>query len=332
MPSAIMGVRAGRPLEVWALVALLGVGAALCVLGAVVPSPVAPPVAVNLTIAALGATLAGVLWRTGARTPPWLLHLGIGITLVATTVMVAAAATGEGAVSAGVTFLWLAIYAAIALTPRARRAVVVLGGAGLAIGLTIGIGTMNALLAWLVVTISAAVASEILGGQHVRLLALAASDPLTGLPNRHGLRQLATRDLADAARTGAPIAVAVIDLDGFKGVNDRDGHAAGDALLSSLAGMWRGQLRPRDTVARTGGDEFVFVLPATTIADARTLLERLGRTSPARWSVGIVEMSAGEDLDAGLRRADQAMYRDKSTRRADHGHGLAGDVHQDASS
>jgi diguanylate cyclase (GGDEF)-like protein len=96
----------------------------------------------------------------------------------------------------------------------------------------------------------------------------AVTDPMTGLINRRGL------DLA-MARVGRPAAVAMIDLDRLKVINDTYGHAAGDAALMSLAAALRSVLRASDIAARTGGDEFVVVLPGLSLDEARPILERM---------------------------------------------------------
>ena len=88
-------------------------------------------------------------------------------------------------------------------------------------------------------------------------------------------------------RSGTDCTVVIVDLDGFKAVNDRHGHAAGDQLLVALADAWRLALRPADLVARYGGDAFVLVLPRTDVASAREVLSRLASCSPASWSYGL---------------------------------------------
>ncbi len=102
----------------------------------------------------------------------------------------------------------------------------------------------------------------------------------------------------------------MLDLNGFKQINDHLGHAAGDRLLAELGGSWRARLRAGDILARHGGDEFVLLLPATAPGEAEGVLERLrweglpvstGRWESASWQ-------PGEDLDACLARADRSLY------------------------
>lgn len=107
-----------------------------------------------------------------------------------------------------------------------------------------------------------------------------------------------------------------IDLDGFKAYNDSNGHEAGDRLLESVARDWSGVLRRTDVLARTGGDEFVLVLPATTRPEAEVLMSRLRRANDVAWSAGIVEWLPGEPLPAALQHADEEMYRHKPSPRS----------------
>ena len=149
----------------------------------------------------------------------------------------------------------------------------------------------------------------------------ATHDPLTALPNRALLADRLAQAIARADRDQHLVAVALVDLDHFKPVNDRLGHAAGDALLIEAAQHMRETLRPTDTLARLGGDEFVVVLTdLATVPEAETILQRLserlaesikieGETLSLTASVGYtVYPLDSADADTLLRHADMAMY------------------------
>jgi diguanylate cyclase (GGDEF)-like protein len=150
---------------------------------------------------------------------------------------------------------------------------------------------------------------------------LSREDPLTSLPNVRAFHEQAELLFAVARRSGAPVTVAYIDLDGFKGINDRLGHQQGDRVLSAAAALLRRHTRASDVVARLGGDEFGIILPDTDPEAARRSLERLRdmiATSmrqhdwPITTSVGAVAFvqPPGSVADA-VRRADTLMYRAK---------------------
>jgi diguanylate cyclase (GGDEF)-like protein len=138
----------------------------------------------------------------------------------------------------------------------------------------------------------------------------ATVDPVTGLLNRVGLEAVVS-SLASRESNGLERAVVVLDLDGFKSINDREGHAAGDSLLREVGAVMRAQLRPSDTTARTGGDEFVIVLVRTTVVQAEQVVARLVRALPAPCSYGIAEWRRGEGFTGSLALADAAMYASK---------------------
>lgn len=152
----------------------------------------------------------------------------------------------------------------------------------------------------------------------------ADTDQLTGLANRRHLFEVATQAATQAAVLGKPFALAMIDVDDFKGINDRYGHAIGDEVLSALAGRFRQSLREGALLARYGGEEFAVVLPGTDLVGAFGIVDRLRATvadAPLRTSAGLVELtlSAGvaelsrsvPDLDSLLLEADRALYRAK---------------------
>ncbi|MQA16521.1 MAG: diguanylate cyclase [Pseudonocardiaceae bacterium] len=160
-----------------------------------------------------------------------------------------------------------------------------------------------------------------LAREHVTATEQALSDPLTGLPNRRAMDGLLTDELATT--TTAPCSVALLDIDGFKEVNDTRSHAVGDEVLRAVAGVLRESLRCGDTVARYGGDEFVVVLPDTAPAAAAAALARAVRAvaglPPASGagvtlSAGVVALGlprSDDSATAVLSRADAAMYQAK---------------------
>ncbi|MBX9834327.1 MAG: EAL domain-containing protein, partial [Burkholderiaceae bacterium] len=164
--------------------------------------------------------------------------------------------------------------------------------------------------------------------QEVLLQRLALYDALTGLPNRVLLARKLQESMAQARTKNTRLGVAYLDLDGFKPVNDRLGHGAGDRLLVVVAGRLTRALRPLDTVARLGGDEFVILMPELeSIGDCEAMLHRVMESISAPYTLDtervVVTASIGftmfplddADADALLRHADQAMYAAKQAGR-----------------
>jgi diguanylate cyclase (GGDEF)-like protein len=154
---------------------------------------------------------------------------------------------------------------------------------------------------------------------------LALLDDLTGVGNRRQLMQRLAEECARSGRSGEAFALLVIDLDGFKQVNDTHGHAAGDACLQHFTLMAQTQLRPGDLLARTGGDEFCIVLPSSTLREgimiARRVLEVCrqdaegcsGNDIPIAVSIGIAQWNReiGAFPDRLIAAADHALYEAK---------------------
>jgi diguanylate cyclase (GGDEF)-like protein len=158
-----------------------------------------------------------------------------------------------------------------------------------------------------------------------QLVILASQDGLTGLPNRRRTAELATAALATATVTESPLAIAIIDMDHFKVINDRCGHATGDFVLREFARVGREALRGSDILGRWGGEEFLLVMPEATLEYAHATLERMrtllfGIHLPASGAGLRVSLSAGlvtslrhgRSLDEMIARADAALYAAKN--------------------
>ena len=146
-----------------------------------------------------------------------------------------------------------------------------------------------------------------------QLGAMARTDALTGLPNRRAWDEALDRELAMANRSGAPVCVALLDLDHFKKFNDQNGHPAGDTHLREAADLWSSRLRTADLIARYGGEEFAVLLTATDADQAHALIETLRACVPSEEtaSAGIAEWDGIESSAELLIRADGALYQAK---------------------
>ena len=150
--------------------------------------------------------------------------------------------------------------------------------------------------------------------------ALARHDPLTDVLNRKGLEEALAREISSMRRKDSPLSISLLDIDNFKKLNDRHGHAAGDGALIHLTEITRRHLRPHDTLARYGGEEFVILMPDTQLDEAIEAMVRLQRELTKAiylaanekilitFSAGVAQLLPGEPGVEAIRRADQAMY------------------------
>ncbi len=161
-----------------------------------------------------------------------------------------------------------------------------------------------------------------LARQNRRLDELGRTDALTGLANRRECLSLVGTELARHQRNGRPAVLVILDIDHFKEINDRYGHPIGDEVLCGIARVLRESSRRSDSVARYGGDEFVMMLPETTLRGAEEASRRLrARLEGVRFdsaadlrctvSLGAAEASKEMDVGAWVREADAALYRAK---------------------
>lgn len=164
-------------------------------------------------------------------------------------------------------------------------------------------------------------AHEDLGHKSAELEKLSETDRLTGLTNRMKLEEILDRECRRSSRSSQPLSVIMLDVDGFKAINDTFGHHAGDQVLKDLSWILEDQIRTIDTVGRWGGEEFLMICPGTGVMGAGILAEKL-RTciqahefpvgGPCTCSFGISGFHGGERPEDMVIRADQAMYQAKS--------------------
>lgn len=150
--------------------------------------------------------------------------------------------------------------------------------------------------------------------------ALARHDPLTDMLNRKGLDEALEREISAMRRRNTALSICLLDIDNFKSLNDRLGHAVGDTALVHLANVTRNCMRPTDTLARYGGEEFVILMPDTPLAQGIEIMVRLQRELTKAifladkekllitFSAGVAQLNENESGGEAIRRADQAMY------------------------
>lgn len=216
--------------------------------------------------------------------------------------------------------------AMLALVQSWRAATVLLEGADAARFLVGGFIVPVLLVSTMLALTCITVAFLLLATDRVRrdLHNLASRDPLSGLLNRRGFHELADPLLALSARRDAPVALAVIDLDDFRRLNEQGGHALGDHAIARVGARLLAESRAEDVVARFGGEEFVVLMPLTDGEGAGRFAERL-RLAVAAELAGLASMPSGLTASIGLvaargpvefnamyRRADEALYRAKA--------------------
>jgi diguanylate cyclase (GGDEF)-like protein len=270
--------------------------------------PPAPDTVFALVWVSISALLLLILAQ---RTPRWLVHVQLMASIVVTATLIYGAETNLGAALFGWAYSMVAIYASVWI-PR-RAALVYLLGMAATYLVTLGLrdSLPYMLVTWLITMTVCAAIALLLEYLVSSLRTMAIVDPLTGLFNRAGLESV----LGAHRSFGTPTSLVVIDLDNFKALNDSEGHLAGDRMLRGVGQAIRRHLSDSDFAFRTGGDEFMLILPASNASSAEHLIGRLTREVDLGMSVGIVEWSPDEDFDAAMSRADALMYQEKGTER-----------------
>jgi diguanylate cyclase (GGDEF)-like protein len=264
---------------------------------------------------ALAATLIALpIWLFGGRVSRDILFLlaPIGIALIAQT-MASSPGTGDAAILYAWPVLWVGCFYGARTTALTVLMVAV------AHGVTMPDGSFDR---WCDVTVSVAVIAGVvrtLAARNERLVARLTAesrlDPLTGVLNRRGLAERLDAEVARALREQRPLAVVAIDVDHFKRINDTFGHDAGDRSLMWLADLLCEQTRGSDLIARTGGEEFLVVLPGADLESASEFAERLRHAVAAgnppvalTISAGVAAETVPSTAFALTQAADAALY------------------------
>jgi diguanylate cyclase (GGDEF)-like protein len=275
-------------------------------------------------VVAGGALLTAILLTVGERLPRWTVHLWTagGTALVSFGLLFNGERNGGAAGGDEMYYLWVTLYAAYYLgrwATAAHLGLVAAAYTATLVAIDPGPIGPSRFLTTVGLATGSSVVVRLLSERVERLVAelrhAAATDPLTGLLNRRAVGERIGHELARARRTGEAFATLLIDVDHFKQINDRDGHAAGDDALVGLARMLTHELREIDTVARLGGDEFGVILPATGVAGALATAERLRERSDVPISVGTAVYGVdGHTATELARAADAALYDAKRRR------------------
>jgi len=244
------------------------------------------PTWLTLSVLLTGAALVGPCFALGDVAATW------AVTLIFTI------------------FFLLAGFLAFNSAPNSARVRVLCLWVAFGLGFVVG-GHAELMNCWLIVGAGAVGGTEVLSRACHTVRSTAVTDPLTGLQNRVGLVYESDRAITICRRIDQPLTIVHIDLDGFKGVNDREGHAQGDRILRECAENWTGVIRAGDILARIGGDEFLLVLPGSNSDDARRLIGVLKDVSPIEWSFGVAELAPDEELQDCVDRADAELYAQK---------------------
>ena len=301
------------PGPVWTMAIWFSASAVVVAFSIIFPTPPneAPALRVIAMIYGFGVGIALIIMRS--RTPMVFIHVQLVVYILMLMRITTMAGSPQSAVTSGMNLIVLAVYLGWWI-PRGLSVIyIVLADLGLLFSFWRTDRIPELAISWLSIaglSIGLVLAfGALVWNMKVQLV----TDPLTGLLNRQGLGALIDRR-AQVVGESAPRALIALDLDHFKAINDRDGHEAGDRTLAEFGAALSAELRPQDIAFRVGGDEFVVILPRTTVEDADAVAQRLRGAINIDWSYGITEWLPEEDFNSASARADAAMYIDKAQR------------------
>ncbi|HUY06918.1 MAG TPA: diguanylate cyclase [Acidimicrobiales bacterium] len=254
----------------------------------------------------------------GARLPRWTLHLDISIAMLVCVTLVTVGDSVQ--LNFSNIFVWVVLYAAMFCSPFVIMAYVGAVWTEYASILLFGPKIADPAMSWLMLFTLTIVVVAVVSGIVSVLRASSNEDTLTGLPNRRAFDERLDEELGRSRRSSEPLSVALIDLDGFKAINDQFGHLAGDDILRELARSWLPALREGgDFLARIGGDEFVVIAPNSDYLGIQGVAERLMSSLPNQLhcSIGTATWDRLESASNLVHRADQKMYERKLGNRRD---------------
>ena len=298
-----------------ALGALYAAGGILTFISLVLPHPDSVNEmggVVSGSIAVLSAIFVLIL---GDRLPPWTYRLFVASGSILISIGIHFGGYAPGTPPYALFYLWIGLFSFNFFTFREALAQMFLSAFCHLIVLVIdGSGTFF-ITDWIVTWGVLFVTGLTVGWLSGQVRTLADTDALTGLRNRRVWDAELEREIAHAKRSGDPLSVIIIDIDGLKTVNDRDGHQGGDRLLKEAAAAFSGAVRSGDLVARLGGDEFGILLRACSEEGANASIERLKNGTSTPFCAGSAQWD-GEEASADLlHRADAALYEQKVARK-----------------
>lgn len=262
--------------------------------------------------ALLGYPMAVLLFLFGDRLPRIAFHVLLGIGTAIITLGVYFGHNAGGSLTASVFYIWVALYAYnFFARPTATAHIAWIA---VSYGAVLWVQHLEGGAAQWILVVGTAVASGLVVAALVEeVRSVARRDGLTGVWNRRALEEDLERLLSTATRERFDVTFAILDIDHFKDCNDTLGHHGADGILIELAVRWTNELRPSDSLARFGGDEFAIVFPRSTVSESVKVLERLRDAAPTgiTFSAGVASWRPGEAPEKLEGRADALLYQAK---------------------